>query len=39
MTQQSVKISEQKMESKLQEFHEWIKTQPELPQNIGKQRI
>lgn len=36
MTHQRIIISEEEMDSKLQEFQEWIKNQPELPQNIGK---
>ena len=36
MTHQRVIISDQEMDFKLQEFQEWIKNQPELPQNIGK---
>lgn len=36
MTHQKVTISDEEMELKLEDFQEWIKNQPELPQNIGK---
>lgn len=36
MPQDKIILSDCEKQEKLQEFQEWIKTQPQLPQNIGK---
>lgn len=36
MPQDKIELTDCEMQEKLSEFQEWIKTQPQLPQNIGK---
>lgn len=36
MSQDKNELSDCERQEKLHEFQEWIKTQPQLPQNIGK---
>lgn len=35
MSRHSVNLSEKEIEDKIQEFQDWIKDQPQLPQNLG----
>lgn len=38
MSRKNVILSESEMSEKVRDFREWIKTQPDLPQNIGTAR-
>lgn len=35
MANKNVKLSPEEMDKKVEEFHEWINNEPELPKNIG----
>jgi len=37
MSWRDVKLNQKEMDRKVDELREWIKTQPQLPQNIGKE--
>jgi hypothetical protein len=36
MSRPKVNLNEKEIEEKIQEFQEWIKNQPQLPQNLGR---
>jgi hypothetical protein len=35
MSSEIVKLSQSEMDEKVKEFREWIKQEPDLPQNLG----
>jgi hypothetical protein len=39
MTYPKVKLSDKEVEEKIEEFREWIRNEPKLPQNLGTRKF